>query len=507
METVGASQSGQEVNRLKRRLSRQQKEIRDLRVENLFLKTLFDGIDEEILVIDREHVVKDVNRLFLEKKHLRKEEAIGRKCYEVIYRRGAPCGVDRDACPLSRAVKTRGRVEATHYEPLEKGAFAELIRIMYPLTVDGEGPDYFVEITRDVTEYRLLINKLRASEKKFRAILDTATDAVLSFDRDHAVVLFNDAAERIFGYKRETVLGKHFNTLIPPQFGEHYWTLKGFLEGKTPKVPGTTLCLNAVRSGGERFPVEIGLSHLEIEGAETFTAIIRDLSTQRQMEKKLLQSERLAAVGQAVAHVAHEIRNPLMIVGAFSRQIQRCLDDDKSVQKLDMILEEVRRLESLVENLLDYTKEFKLVRRKADVNAVVRDVVKVIGEIYGRDKYRFVEELCLDLEEINCDPDKLKQVFLNIIANAVEAMAPGGAVAVQTIRRPHHMEVRISDQGIGISEEAMPHIFDPFYTTRQRGSGLGLAISYRIIEAHGGEISAESRAGRGTTFYIRLPVE
>ncbi|MBW1732266.1 MAG: PAS domain S-box protein [Deltaproteobacteria bacterium] len=493
-----------EISRLREELAQKEDEIRKLQVANLFLETLFDGIDEEILVISPEYTVLDANRVFLEKYGLRKEQVRGKKCYEIVYQLSYPCRDERNLCPLERAKKTKAKVEMTHCHG--KGEqVKEFMRIMYPLFSKGDYPDCFIEISRDVTDYRNLIRKLQASEKKFRAILDTANDAILSVDSNNRIILFNNAAERIFGYKREEVLGRSLNLLVPPQYGDHYRHVKRFLETRSAKVVGKTLSLTALRKNGEEFPIELGISYFEMGGSVTFTAIIRDVSAQRQLEKKLLRSERLAAVGQAVAHVAHEIRNPLMIIGGFSHQLRRSLTDEKALQKLDMIFDEVRRLEKLVRNLGDFTKEYKLVKRPADLNAVIRDVLKIMGEIYLRKRYTFREDLADDLGEVYCDPDKLKQVFMNVIANGIEAMENGGMILVSTAKVKNGVEIRIKDEGVGIEESRLLHIFEPFYTTRERGSGLGLAISYRIIEAHRGDIWAESQPGQGTTFVIRLP--
>ena len=128
-----------------------------------------------------------------------------------------------------------------------------------------------------------------------------------------------------------------------------------------------------------------------------------------------------------------------------------------------------------------------------------------MGEIYPSEKYQFNADLSSNLKEINCDPDKLKQVFMNIIANGIEAMESGGEIKIVAQSWPEGVEIRIRDQGTGISEEDLLHIFEPFYTTRARGSGLGLSISFKIVEAHNGEIWADSIPGEGTTFVIRLP--
>ncbi len=495
----------EEIERLMETVSQKEQEIENLKIDNLFLETLFDGISEEILVLDPDFRIKEANWAFLRRYKLRKADVLGKKCYEVKALSNAPCSYEDKPCALVRAKETGERVETTYYQRNAEGEMNELFMIMYPLRVRGKKIKYFMEIARDVTEYRKLIRDLQTSEKRFRAILDTATDAILSIDENHRIILFNNAAQTIFGYSSEEVLGKDLNLLIPAKYGDHRPYVRGFLETKESDIVGKTISLTGVRKNGEEFPIELSLSFLEMSGGITFTAIIRDMTVHQQLEKKLLQSERLAAVGQAAAHVAHEIKNPLMIIGGFSNQIRQRLEDEKDLQKLEMILEEVRRLEGLVANLGDFTKEYRLVKRHANINSVLTDVLEIMQGVCSSEKYEFKQFLSAEVEDISCDPDKLKQVFINIISNGLEAMTGGGAISVSTERLPNGIEVRIADEGIGIPEDELEHIFEPFYTTREAGSGLGLSISYKIIEAHGGEIWADSSPGKGTSFVIQLP--
>ncbi len=496
-----------EIEELRRRLRRKEQELDSLRMRNLFLNTVFDGISEEIVVLDRDFNILDVNRVMIEHYGLDKEKTVGRKCYEIKAEAGAPCGNQAgEGCPLTRARDTGERTDMSYRDLDPEGRHRDLSLIMYPIAPsEGAPPEYFMEITRDETKYHSLIAELRASRRRFRSILDTATAAILSIDENHRIILFNNAAERIFGYSRDEVLGRDLGILIPTKYGDHSRYVERFLETRQGTLVGRTINLTALRKTGEEFPIELSLSFLEMESGVTFTAVIRDLTDRRQLEKKLLQSERLAAVGEAVAHVVHELKNPLMIIGGFTSQIRRYLEDERITQKLDLILEEVTRVERLVAGLGDFTKDYRLILRRADINSVLRDVVKVMAGAYPPGRYGFRENLARDLEEISCDPDKLKQVFINVIANGMEAMFEGGVITLTTARTSSGIEIRISDEGLGIPDEDLQHIFEPFFTTRERGSGLGLAISYKIVQAHGGELSAVSRPGKGTTFIIRLP--
>ncbi|MDB9823076.1 PAS domain S-box protein [Deltaproteobacteria bacterium] len=494
-----------EIDRLKNRLSKKNREIKDLKIKNLFLESLFDGISEEIMVIDRDFIIKDANKAFLNRCNLKKSDVLDKKCYELNQRSWAPCIANNRLCPVERAVKTGEAVEITHSYNDKDGNLKEFIIIIYPLMPEGEEIKYFLEIIRDVTEYRHLILKLQRSEKRFKAILDTATDAIISVDENHKIILFNNAAQMIFRYSSAEVIGKDLNMLIPSGYGNHHKHIERFLDKRESDIIGKTIFLNSLRKDGETIPIELSLSFLDMGGKVTFTAIIRDITEQQMLEAKMLQAERLAAVGQAVAHVAHEIRNPLMIIGGFSNQIKSSLVNEKDINKIDMVLDEVLRLERLVANLGDFTKEYKLVKRPADINSVIKDVLKIMAGLFSADKYKFIDLLSNEVTELNCDPDKLKQVFINVISNGLEAMPDGGIISISNEKIPNGVEIKINDEGIGISDENIKNIFEPFYTTRESGSGLGLAISYKLIEAHDGDIWAVSNEGKGTTFIIQIP--
>ncbi len=499
------SYDSKKIENLESSLEKKRREIRELKKVNMFLNYLYDGISEEIVVIDQDFIINDANRAFLDKCGLTKKDVVGKKCYELKEREWLPCITGKGQCPAEKAANSGESVEATVTYEDGNGNTREYIMIMYPLKTEDDGKKYFLEITRDVTEYRHLILKLQRSEKRFKAILDTATDAIISIDENHRIILFNNAAQRIFGYTGQEVIGEDLAILIPPGYGPYQVYLERFLRDSNSDITGKSISLNAMRKNGEIFPVDFSLSLLNMGGKVTFTAIIRDVTLQRQMERKMLQSERLAAVGQAVAHVAHEIKNPLMIIGGFTGQIRSVLEREKDINKIDMVLDEVARLERLIANLGDFTKEYKLVMRPAGLNSVIGDVLSIMSGIYSDEKYRFERDLSDEVTEINCDPDKLKQVFINIISNGTEAMPAGGAITIRTEKTSEGVEISIGDEGRGMTSEELKDIFEPFYTTREKGTGLGLAISYKIVQAHNGDIWAKSELGKGTTFVIQIP--
>ncbi|MBW1997909.1 MAG: PAS domain S-box protein [Deltaproteobacteria bacterium] len=492
-------------DRLKLILERKEAELKELQTKSLFLDALYESSGEEILVIDPEFTIRGANRTFLNRYGLSKEAAVGKKCYEVKERSANPCVVNDRFCPLVVARKMGKKVEITRSRRVPGGEKRHLIQIMYPIRTGGNVFEYFLEISRDVTDYKRLAKEFRASEKRFRAILDTATDAIVVIDDARRIALFNNGAEKIFGYGREEVIGAKLDLLIPPQAGDQYEFLRSFLDKKISQAPGRTLHLEAARKGDGPFPAEVSISSLEMAGFGNFTFIIRDVSDQRRLEKKLLQAERLAAVGDSAAHVVHELKNPLMIIGGFSRHIKNSLRDEKDLEKMEMILDEVRRLEKLVADLGEFTRQYRLSKKRVNINGLMRDVLSIMSGLHPGGKYEIQESFDPEIDLVSCDPDRIKQVLMNIISNAFEAMAKGGVLSAYTKKKPRGVEIGVSDTGRGMSAQELKHIFEPFYTTRKKGSGLGLSISYKIIEAHGGEISALSFPGRGTTFIIHLP--
>ncbi|MBN1849642.1 MAG: PAS domain S-box protein [Deltaproteobacteria bacterium] len=495
-----------EISRLKKRLAKKERALRDARIISQSLESLFDGVNEEILLLDDQLKIIDANQTFLKRYKLSKKNAVEKTCYDIkddeCIRKQSKDGV----CPVEQAQKTGKKVELSLSRIDENGDGRDLIVLSYPIPTGDGKATHFVVITRDVTEYQCLIEKVRSAEKICRAVLDSATDAIISIDDHHKIILFNQAAQRMFGYSNQEALGRSLDMIIPQRYGDHKKYVQRFLKNRSKDLIDVKRSLTGLRRHGEEFPIELKLSFMEMDGRMIITGMIRDLSLQQQIEGRFLQSTRLAAVGQAVAHVAHEIKNPLMIIGGFTSQIRANIKDEASIRKLDMVLEEVKRMENLVADLGDFTKEYQLIKRPADVNAVLRDVIKIMNGIYSHEKHYCFKELLSDhIGEIPCDPDKLKQVFMNIITNGIQAMKGGGTISVSTERIDNGVEIRINDEGGGIAESDLQYIFQPFFTTREKGSGLGLSISYKLIEAHDGDIWAVSHPGKGTTFFIQLP--
>lgn len=344
-------------------------------------------------------------------------------------------------------------------------------------------------------------------------ILESITDAVITIDEDHKVLLCNKAAQEMFGYPCDEIAGKDASLLIPvPHQSIHRQYVDRYITTRIPRVIGKSRECFATHREGKTFPIEISYSVSSTADRLYFTAVIRDISKRKDLEREFRFMEKLAGVGKAVAQVVHEIRKPLMLIGGFARQVEHCellKDSDKDRNKLNIIVEEVRRLETLLNGIRLLTRPTGAKqRRSVSLNQVLRETVELLEPmLQSREELQLEVNLSSDPLLIQADPDQLKQVFLNLLQNAIEAQEGPGAVKVTSRGTLTRAEVSLEDHGPGIPEELREKIFDPFFTTKSSGTGLGLAISRNIIQDHGGALQLQSVIPHGTRFVIELPLD
>jgi two-component system, LuxR family, sensor kinase FixL len=354
-------------------------------------------------------------------------------------------------------------------------------------------------------------NEELMSEIILRDILETVNDAVITVDVHHHIRFFNAKAEEVFGYRRDEVLGQDLRILLISRHqNEHHGFLQRYLGKGGPSVLGRTIECTGRRKDGNTFPLEKSYSYHEADGQPYFTAVIRDVSAKRELEQQLRFAERHADVGKAITHVVHEIRNPLMLIGGFARQLTNnpgIQGDAKNLQKLQIIVDEVRRLEELLEGVLLLRRPASAARKcLLDVCEVMRETTRLLEPRLAGRALKLMVQLPPRVVQIDGDPDQLKQVFLNLLQNALEAIEAAGTIRIEAETDAGMVRILIHDSGPGVPAELLGRIFDPFFTTKTHGTGLGLAISRNIIQDHGGSIRVECPIGRGTTFIIELPL-
>jgi two-component system sensor histidine kinase HydH len=237
--------------------------------------------------------------------------------------------------------------------------------------------------------------------------------------------------------------------------------------------------------------------------------ILRDLREMKAMEKKVKRAERLAALGRLSASVAHEIRNPLSSIKGFIQYFKKKFAPGSKEQAYtETMVGEVDRLNNVITNLLDFTQTKEPNFQDCDLVEVVRHALRLIRSDAQAQEVKIVEGVLEEPLLVKVDRDQLIQVFLNLFLNGLEAMPDGGTlqIGIETDKKGD-IQIEIADTGVGVKEEDLPQIFEPFFTSKSKGTGLGLAVAYQIVENHQGTITVKSRVGEGTVFQITLPAK
>jgi two-component system sensor kinase FixL len=343
--------------------------------------------------------------------------------------------------------------------------------------------------------------------EKFRQIVETAELGVVTINENHEVVYMNAAAEAMFGYGRQEIMGGDLSPLIPSEHRErHRNYVERYVRTRRGKLIGHTAELEAERRDGSRFPIHTSFSTAEVAGGLLMTAIVRDLSKEAGLEREVRQSQRLAILGEMVATVSHEIRSPLALIGGFARQLERDPDlGEKSLNKLNIITHEVERLEKILNELGDFSRPHKYNWMETDVSQVVEHVAELMEPEINRAGASLTISRNGDLPPVMADADRLSQVLINLVNNALQASGEHPKVEVSVNPEPEGVLLEVRDQGPGLKPETIREIFTPFFTTKSGGTGLGLPVARRIVEEHGGRIELANRESGGAVARVRLP--
>lgn len=239
--------------------------------------------------------------------------------------------------------------------------------------------------------------------------------------------------------------------------------------------------------------------------AIAFNQMTQDL---KQSRNKLIQAERLATAGKMSASFAHEIRNPLSSMRMLSQMLmQKSEMSDEQQQSLQYILEEIERIDNIVKRLMDFARPTTLNLEQQSLAPVLKSVLALMEPNLAHHQIHLVPEFETDLPNFQFDSDKIKQAFMNIVLNAMEAMPHGGTLTIATLKQENNVCIKVTDTGLGISEDDIEHLFEPFFTRKDKGTGLGLANVKRILEEHDGTVEIESTPDEGTTVSLRLPLK
>jgi signal transduction histidine kinase len=256
-------------------------------------------------------------------------------------------------------------------------------------------------------------------------------------------------------------------------------------------------------------PIWLSARILRENGREVgIVGYFRDLRERKRLEEELLRHERLVTLGKMVAHISHEIKNPLATIGGFAQQCERHEDlPEATRRKIKIIHEEVQRLEKFLADLGSFTRTAPTLKSPGDILALIREVADFMEAGFKERGVAFALQAPEKIPQLAFDPGQMRQVFLNLFKNALEGMPHGGALTVSTAVREDQLLLAVADTGEGIAPEHLKSLFTPFFSTKEGGTGLGLTICRGLIDQHQGEIDITSELHRGTTCTIRLPLK
>jgi PAS domain S-box-containing protein len=357
----------------------------------------------------------------------------------------------------------------------------------------------------------LLDRSLREQKKFTTHILEDAAVAIFVLDENDIIIIWNKQAAKLFGYSAEEIIGKHISLIVPKEENSQQEIKKinkivkqkGFVrnwETERITVDGRKLLLRITRTAIR-----------DEEGNYIGSSVIsHDITEHRRLEQQLIQSEKLSAVGQLAAGIAHEVGSPLTAISSIAQVLYEKADDDWSKSKLKMIRQQIDRISRIVREMVNFSKPISSAIGEVHINKVIEEASQIVKYDKRLKHLNLTMDLFSPLPTLKISYDQLLQVLINILLNCGDALESkkNGEISVTCNLVGEKIIISIIDNGAGIRKENLDHIFEPFFTTKQpgKGTGLGLWVCYNIIKGFSGELVVESEANQGTAFHIFLPV-
>jgi PAS domain S-box-containing protein len=375
-------------------------------------------------------------------------------------------------------------------------------------------------VARDITRRKQVEEQLRRSEERYRELVDNANDIIYTIDMEGRYTSLNRAGERISGYTRDEVLGKSWKEMVAP---EHIALASEMLLRKLAgQEPATFYELEIVARNGQRIPLEVNSEIIYEDGQPVgVQGIARDITERKRAESLLrarfereAESEKMRSLGQLSAGVAHNFNNALAAVLGRTQLLLRSVTDERHRRSLEVIETATQDAAEIVRRIQTFARRAPSAQfNKVSLAALITDAVQLTRTSWEDDAHvrnlryevAFTNEVGVD-DHLEANPTELREVFVNLIFNALDAMPAGGRIEVRESKRDAWLVVEVRDTGEGVPPEFQDRIFEPFFTTKgSQGSGLGLAVSYGIIKRHGGTIEVGSAPGGGTVFTLKFP--
>lgn len=374
-------------------------------------------------------------------------------------------------------------------------------------------------LAASISEYRDTNDALVVSEKKFRTLFDSASDAMFIHDLDGHMMEVNRLACDQLGYRRSELLSMQVAQIEAAEYAREYATRIAELQ----QVDHALFEIMHLHRNGTLIPVELSCRIIEYEGQQVVLTIARDITARRRLEEQLRQSQKMGAIGRLAGGIAHDFNNFLTVINGFSALILRTTaPNDPSYHGLELIAETGERAAGLVRKLLAFSRQQPVEMQVMNLGQVLNDMQTMLQRLIGEDvALRLVE--APGLGNIRADAGQMEQVVVNLAVNARDAMPTGGTLTISasnaeldagfvalrpSLKAGRYVRLSVEDTGVGMSPEVQQHLFEPFFTTKgkEKGTGLGLPIVYGIVTQGAGHIEVESQLGQGTRVDVYLPV-
>lgn len=487
---------------------------RELRESEEKYRNLFERVQHGLFISTREGRFLDCNQALVEMAgYESKEEFLKIDIPKDLY-------VNKeDRKKFQKMIETQGFVKDLEVEFKRKNGERITVLLTAHAKRDEKGEIIGYEgLNIDISQRKKMERELREANEFLMNLIESSVDGIIAADMKGNIIIFNKGAEVLTGYKAEEVIGKiHITQIYPPGIAKEVMRrLRSPEFGGVGKLLPTQF--NVVNRFGEEIPIQLSASLIydatgkEIASVGIFTDLRPRIKMEqeiREIQQALLQSEKLAAMGRLTSQIAHELNNPIYgIMNTLELLKTEIPPESKRRRILELSLSETQRLAEMLRNMLSFSKPEEEQRRPVNLNELIEGILLIVDKQMQEANIKIKTYFDPKIPEIMASTNQMRQVMLNMIKNAKEAMPKGGTLMIATGREKDRVLIHIRDTGIGIPEENKSKIFEAFFTTKQKvkGVGLGLSVCYGIVKDHGGEIKVESEEGKGTTFTISLPI-